>query len=45
MSWVLANLDVIAGYTGAHLVQALPPILLAFVLSLPLAKLDRKSVV
>jgi osmoprotectant transport system permease protein len=39
VSWVLANLDVIAGYTGAHLVQALPPILLAFVLSLPLAKL------
>ena len=29
MSWVLDNLDVIAGYTGAHLVQALPPILLA----------------
>ena len=39
MSWVLENLDVIAGYTGAHLVQALPPILLAFALSLPLAKL------
>lgn len=39
MSWVLANLDVIAGYTGSHLLQALPPILLAFVLSLPLAKL------
>lgn len=39
MSWVLGNLDVIAGYTGAHLVQALPPILIAFLLSLPLAKL------
>src|SRR5699024_10362248 len=39
VSWVLGNLDVIAGYTGAHLVQALPPILIAFLLSLPLAKL------
>ena len=39
MTWVLDNLDVIAGYTGAHLGQALPPILVAFLLSLPLAKL------
>ncbi|ASK65682.1 ABC transporter permease [Brachybacterium avium] len=39
MTWVLENLDVIAGYTGAHLLQALPPILVAFLLSLPLAKL------
>ena len=39
MSWVLENLDVIAGYTGSHLLQAIPPILVAFVLSLPLAKL------
>ena len=39
MSWVTANLDLIAGHTGSHLLQALPPILLAFVLSLPLAKL------
>src|SRR5699024_10794535 len=39
VSWVLGNLDVISGYTGAHLVQALPPILIAFLLSLPLAKL------
>ncbi|WP_114856144.1 ABC transporter permease [Brachybacterium sp. YJGR34] len=39
MRWVLDNLDVIAGYTGAHLVQALPPVLIAFALSLPLAKL------
>nr|WP_245349398.1 ABC transporter permease subunit [Brachybacterium fresconis] len=29
----------IAGYTGSHLLQALPPILIAFALSLPLAKL------
>ena len=39
MTWVLENLDVIAGYTGAHLVQSLPPILIALLLSLPLAKL------
>ena len=39
MSWVLENLDMIAGYTGSHLLQALPPILVAFALSLPLAKL------
>lgn len=39
MTWVLDNLDVLASYTGAHLVQALPPILVAFLLSLPLAKL------
>ncbi|MDN6328661.1 MAG: ABC transporter permease [Brachybacterium sp.] len=39
MTWVLENLDVIGGYTGAHLLQALPPILVAFLLSLPLAKL------
>ena len=36
MTWVLDNLDVLASYTGAHLVQALPPILVAFLLSLPL---------
>ena len=39
MTWVRENLDVIAAYTGAHLLQALPPILVAFALSLPLAKL------
>ncbi|GAA1489739.1 ABC transporter permease [Brachybacterium sacelli] len=39
MSWVLQNLDVIIGYTGSHLLQALPPILIAFALSLPMAKL------
>ncbi|MFC7374862.1 ABC transporter permease [Brachybacterium sp. GCM10030267] len=39
MSWVLANLDVLAARTGAHLVQALPPILIALVLALPIAKL------
>jgi len=39
VSWVLDNLDVIAAHTGSHLLQALPPILIAFLLSLPLAKL------
>src|SRR5699024_1120737 len=39
VTWVRENLDVIAAYTGAHLLQALPPILVAFALSLPLAKL------
>lgn len=39
MTWLLDNLDVIAAHTGSHLVQSLPPILLAFLLSLPLAKL------
>lgn len=39
MNWISNNLDLIASSTGAHLAQALPPILLAFVLSLPLAKL------
>lgn len=39
MTWILENLGVIAGYTGAHLLQSLPPILVALLLSLPLAKL------
>ncbi|EWS81695.1 ABC transporter permease [Brachybacterium phenoliresistens] len=39
MSWVLGNLDVIGGHAGAHLLQALPAIVLAFVLALPVAKL------
>jgi osmoprotectant transport system permease protein len=43
MSWVLANLDVIAAHTGSHLAQALPPIVIAFVLSLPLAKLANRA--
>src|SRR5699024_12536772 len=34
-----ASLEVIAACTAAHLLQALPPILVAFALSLPLAKL------
>lgn len=39
MSWVLANLDLLASRLGAHLLQSLPPILLAFVLAVPIAKL------
>lgn len=39
MTWVLENLDLLGSRLLAHLVQALPPILLAFVLSLPIAKL------
>lgn len=39
MSWVLANLDRIAGYTLAHLLQALPAIVLAFLIAVPLARL------
>lgn len=39
MSWVLDNLDVIGAHMGAHLLQALPAIVLAFVLALPIAKL------
>ena len=39
MSWVLDNVDLIVGHTGSHLAQALPPILVAFLLALPLAKI------
>lgn len=39
MSWVSANLDTIAEQLLAHLAQALPAIVLAFVLALPIAKL------
>lgn len=36
MRWALNNLDVIGGYAVAHLAQALPPIALSLILSLPL---------
>lgn len=36
MTWILANLDLIAGRTLAHLALSLPAIVLAFVFSLPL---------
>ncbi|MFZ1410169.1 MAG: ABC transporter permease subunit [Micropruina sp.] len=36
MTWILANLDLIASRTLAHLALSLPAIVLAFVLSLPL---------
>lgn len=39
MNWLQSNLDQIVAYTGAHLAQSLPPILIAFLLALPLAKL------
>lgn len=39
MSWVLDNLDTITSSLGSHLLQALPPIVLSFVLAIPLAKL------
>lgn len=39
MSWVLDNLDTISSNLGAHLLQALPPIVLSFVLAIPIAKL------
>ena len=42
MNWVQDNLGVIGGHTTAHLVQSLPPILIAFALSLPLAKLANR---
>lgn len=42
MSWVLANTDLLGSRLLAHLGQALPPIVLAFVLALPLAKLANR---
>ncbi|MGP9693400.1 ABC transporter permease [Brachybacterium sp. AOP25-B2-12] len=39
MTWVLGNLDTISEQLLAHLLQALPPIVLSFVLAVPLAKL------
>jgi osmoprotectant transport system permease protein len=39
VSWVLANLPLLAERLLAHVGQALPPILLAFVLAIPIAKL------
>lgn len=39
MTWVLNNLDTISEQLAAHLLQAIPPIVLAFVLAIPIAKL------
>lgn len=39
MSWVTANLPLIAGHLAAHLLQTVPAVLAALVLSLPLARL------
>ena len=43
MSWVLANLPTITGHLLAHLLQAVPAILAAFVLSIPIARLARAA--
>ncbi|TFH53597.1 ABC transporter permease subunit [Actinomyces viscosus] len=43
MSWVLANLTTIAGHLLAHLLQAVPAIIAAFVLAIPIARLARTS--
>lgn len=43
MQWVLANLGLIGSHLGAHLVQALPPIVISFVLAIPLAKLAARA--
>ncbi|PWH06191.1 ABC transporter permease [Brachybacterium endophyticum] len=39
MTWILANLGLLGERLLAHLGQALPPIVLAFVLAIPIAKL------
>lgn len=39
MSWVLANLDLLGARLLAHLAQALPPIVLAVLIAVPIAKL------
>ena len=39
MTWVLANIDQIGLYTLAHLLQALPAIVLAFLIAVPLARI------
>ncbi|MBO3725610.1 ABC transporter permease subunit [Actinomyces bowdenii] len=43
MSWVAANLPLIAEYLGAHLAQCLPAIAAALVLSIPIARLAQGS--
>ncbi len=36
MNWVLSNLDTIGDATVAHLAIAIPPIFIAFLLSIPI---------
>ncbi|WP_223907702.1 ABC transporter permease [Actinomyces capricornis] len=43
MSWVVANLPLIAEYLGAHLAQCLPAIAAALALSIPIARLAQGS--
>lgn len=42
MTWILANLDVISSRLVSHLLQAIPPIVLSFLLAIPLAKLANR---
>ena len=42
MSWVAANLPLIASYLGAHLAQALPAIAASLVLAVPIARLAQR---
>ncbi len=42
MRWVLDNLDTIAGHTANHLIQALPPIVVSFLLAVPLGWLANR---
>ena len=42
MSWVAANLPLIASYLGAHLAQALPAIAASLVLAIPIARLAQR---
>ncbi len=42
MSWVAANLPLIASYLGAHLAQALPALAASLVLAIPIARLAQR---
>lgn len=43
MSWVLANLPIIAGHLLAHVLQAVPAIVASLVLAIPIARLARAA--
>lgn len=42
MSWVLANLPTIGSYLSAHVIQAVPAIVAALVLAIPIARLAQR---
>lgn len=42
MSWILGNLDLLGSYTLWHLLMTVPPIILAFLLALPVGQLARR---